>query len=210
MSQEITTADHKYMTLVANYGEKSTEELLKAIDDFNTITAEALMNIAAIAHVLEERGEKLTFKRSGVGAYLPAIHARRVLPEAVLLLIDYQTALKAVAQLPLNTQRDIIKRGSIPVLREDGVKDVELLDLTKGDIARAFDPINGTLLTPDEQRAPVKRGATNLPREYKIIIKLNETEHAAIQKHAKRRSRSAASLFLESARDDGLLTERGI
>ncbi len=183
----------------------TAEQLHAELKRLTLITAEHIERMAVIAHELERRGEDVPVLRTGIGQYLAAVYSKRLVPEAVIALAGNLAALRAIAGMPPATQRELLTRGSVWVRTMDGSVEVKLALLTRADLARVIDPLTGRVLELSEQKAPVPRVSPHAERNKRVILYLNEQEYTALQRHSSNRKIPAATLCIQSLRDDGLL-----
>lgn len=142
----ITAPDLKEMT-TANL----KRELVRGLN----LSAEALTNVAAVWHELEQRGENLAEFRSGIGRNIPLIASGRLAAEAVVAFIDRPAVLKAIEGLPLNRQRELATDGTVNVLPPGSTQPslMRIATMRADAIRLVFS--NGIERTPDEQRAAI-------------------------------------------------------
>jgi hypothetical protein len=183
----------------------STEDLRRELSAALTITADAVARMARIWRELERRGEDLSALRSGIGMYLSAVAAGRLLAEAVVRLAGNRYALKAIASLTLDEQRRLLEVGTIQVVRSDGeVVDVPIHRLSSLDAARAIDVVAGRVKSPAEQRVPRLRARARRTTQ-RIVLLLSAAEHETIMDKARRLNIPASQLILDALRQEGVL-----
>lgn len=180
----------------------STEQLYSALRDAAEVTARSIVKMAAIWLELERRGEDMSKSRSGLAAYLPAVASGRLVPEAIVKLAGNRTALRAIACLDADTQRQVLEAGTVAVVREEGAAPVQiqLQHLKPAEVNRAIDGVNGRIIPPAEQsvREKPRRMVQYMAR---VLVPLTDAERQALQKHATARGKSAADLVRETLRD---------
>lgn len=134
-----------------------TAVLREALYDAIGVTVSAIRRVAAIWTELERRGEDLSDVRFALAGYMRAVQAGRLLPEAVAQLAGRRRTLDAVASLPVEEQRRLIKGEAIEVAGMDRVRRKTLDEMTFPEIARVIR--DGMIRTADEQRASIERMA---------------------------------------------------
>lgn len=185
----------------------STEDLRAELVRALAITADHVRHLAIIWRELERRGEDLSALRTGIGAYLAPVAYGRLLPEAVVKLAGNRAALRAVSLLAPEEQRHVLDAGYIPVKRsESGPADqVPITALSPGDVARAIDPVRGTVRPVNEQRVIQRhRQVQNKPTKT-LLVRLTDVEHTNVQSTARRLGISASQLIYDALKDAGYL-----
>lgn len=184
----------------------TTEQLYVAFRDAAEVTARHIVRLAVIWQELERRGEDMTKFRSGLAAYLPAVASGRLVPEAIVRLAGNRTALRAVAALDADTQRQVLEVGTVSVVREPGrpAESVPLQHLKPVEVNRAIDTINGRLIPPAEQHVGEKPKRT-VQYMARVLVPLTSLEQQALQRHASMKNKSAADLVREALIDARLL-----
>lgn len=99
-----------------------TAELRAELAKSLQLSAEQLLRLALIWRELEQRGEDLSALRAGMGSYLAHIAAGRLHADAVVQFAGNTTLLRALTELPMPVQKQLVSSRTIPVLeiREDG------------------------------------------------------------------------------------------
>jgi len=165
------------------------------------ITAHHVARMALAWRELERRGEDLSALRTGMGAYLSAVAAGRLLPEAVVRLAGNRTALRAIALLSLDEQQRLLAAGAVQI--KDTAEPVPLHRLRQTEISRAFDTVNGRVLTVAEQKSR-KRSRMGPTRTARFLLFMAPDQHAAVQKRARDLGISAAELILRTLCEAGI------
>ncbi|MDX2289796.1 MAG: hypothetical protein NW217_13355 [Hyphomicrobiaceae bacterium] len=176
--------------------QRSDDDLLEELRSLIQTTAEHVARLAHVWHELERRGHDLSSLRAGIGRYLSAVALGRLSPRAVVSLAGNSTAIRALTHLPVSEQERLLDAGSISVTRRDGTVDVQITELTAADVARAFDPVSGRLLTPEQQRQP-RQNKTRTRPSRRVIIDLTHEQHERLQAEAARVKKSAAGLVIQ-------------
>lgn len=132
----LPTADLEAMT---------TEELRRELAQSLQLNARQLLHLAAVWRVLESRGEDLNDLRSGMGAYLPMIASGRLAANAVVKFAGQPTLLRAMLDLPLDQQQEIVNDKPLPVLGLDTAGDTRVThlpaySLTAAQVRQVFGP----------------------------------------------------------------------
>lgn len=182
------------------------DELRKMLAAEIEITAQHIAKMALVWAELERRGEDMSGLRSGIARYLPAIAARRLLPEAVVRLAGNTVALRAISGLVLNEQRRVLERGTIDVVREEGggTLAVPITELSQGDARRAIDATTGSLILPADQRSPARR-VSALKYTARVVVPLTAAEHRQLQDAAARTKRSSSELIRQLLKNEGTI-----
>jgi len=188
----------------AALSQRSDDELLDHLRDLIATTAEHVQRLAAVWFELEKRGHDLSHLRTGIGRHLSAVALGRIAPEAVVRLAGNATAMRALTHLPIDEQRRILDVGTVAVQRYEGVVEVPIANLSPQDVARAFDPIEGRLLPPGQQRTPrqIKR---RTERTRRVIVELTEAQHSRLQAEAARTNRSASALVMQCLKNENVI-----
>lgn len=138
-----------------------------------------------------------------MGQYLTAVASGRLLAEAVVRLAGNRPALRALSMLDTREQQDVLRTGTVRVLRDSTAEDVPVNRLTTGDISRAFDTINGRIRPVSEQRPAQKRQRPKSSR--RVVVQLTENEHAALQRYAAKQGKSVSALVMETLKEGGVM-----
>jgi hypothetical protein len=182
----------------------SIDNLRKMLATEISVTAQHIAKMAMVWAELERRGEDMSALRSGIARYLPAVAARRLLPEAVVRLAGNTVALRAIASLVPDEQRRVLDLGTINVVCEDGgaVQAIPITELSQSDARRAIDVTTGCLIAPGDQRHPMRRVSA---QKYtaRIVLPLTREEHRKLQDAASRTKRSASELIRQLLKNDG-------
>ena len=122
--------------------ELSVNELRQELAKSLVVTAGAIVRMAAIIRLLEERGEDLSDIRVGMIHMLRRVASGQVLPELVAKMHGLPSLLKRVARLPIPDQAAIVEDKTIKVSTvEDGRHTHRLLHvmkMTPAEIRRVF------------------------------------------------------------------------
>lgn len=188
--------------LAASTQSMSMEELRQQLTQQTQKTAESIARMAVIWRALERRGEDMTKWRAGLAAYLPAVAANRLAPEAVVRLAGNATALRAVALLPVDDQNDLLQRGTVDVMRDGETESVPLIRLRPADVRQAFDGITGRVVPVEEQKRSERRRRVINPLNTRVVVPLTREEHTRLQEAAARSKRSAAELIRSILQQD--------
>jgi hypothetical protein len=99
--------------------ESSTTPLLKKqLCDLLGLTAENLIKLSVVVHVLEKRGEDLSQIKMGLLPILRNIASGSLLPEVVVMYGCQPGTMKLIAALPVDEQREVVeKRRPAPTSR---------------------------------------------------------------------------------------------
>ena len=135
-----------------------TAVLREALYDAIGVTVSAIQRVAAIWAELERRGEDLSDIKFALAAYMRPVQAGRLLPEAVAQLAGRRRTLDAVASLPIEDQRRLIKGEAIEVVSTDRTRHKTLDEMTFPEIGRVIR--DGMIRTVEEQRAGIERMET--------------------------------------------------
>lgn len=142
----------------ARHGELShftTPELMERLKDAFQITAKALIEVAAIVRILEDRGEDLSSLKLGMIDWFRKIAHGQVLPEVFERYRLRPRLLESVASLPIPDQERLsADDAAIPVLtfagEELSQRQVDPLELTPQEMKQVF--TRGRLRSLSEQR----------------------------------------------------------
>lgn len=123
----------------------STEELRGELALSLQLNARQLLHLAGVWRELERRGEDLNDLRSGMGAYLPMIGAGRLAADAVVKFAGQPTLLRALLDLPLDQQQEIVNDRPLAVLGLDAagntrVTQLPAYTLTAAQVRQVFGP----------------------------------------------------------------------
>lgn len=123
----------------------STEQLRGELARSLQLNAAQLLHLAAVWRELERRGEDLTDLRSGMGAYLPMIAGGRLAADAVVKFAGQPTLLRAMFDLPLDLQQELVNGKPLPVLGLDTagnprVTELPAYSLTAAQVRQVFGP----------------------------------------------------------------------
>lgn len=161
--------------------QKTTAELRDELARALKVTADSLAYLALVWRELEQRGENLDDLRVGLGRYLAPIADGSLAAEAVVMLAGHQTALDAMARLPIDEQRRIVAAGRVDVVRPGNngprVVSAPLISLRANEVARVFD--GASLASAEKQkralakqtRKPTRKMVIELPVEVSSVIK---------------------------------------
>ena len=201
----MTTTDLTRADEARGLAELETEDLKHLLEQQMQVTADHDARRAAIWVELERRGEDMSRMRTGLAQYLPAVAARRLLPEAVVRLAGNRLALRAIASLEPDEQRRVLDAGSLLVVRatDTPADAVPLTLLTQADVRRAINPITGRSIPPEAQRQPARRIRQSTGFTHRVIVPLTEAEHRKLQDSAHRSQRSSAELIRQILKTDG-------
>lgn len=125
--------------------EMSTEALREELARSLQLNAKQLVHLAAVWRELEKRGEDLSDLRSGMGAYIPMIAADRLDASAVVKFAGQPTLLRALVDLPLDRQREIVDGKLLDVVGMDAggqprVAQLPGYSLTAAQVRQVFGP----------------------------------------------------------------------
>jgi hypothetical protein len=189
---------------IAEIESKSDAELFAELRDLIAVTADHVRRLSVVWFALEKRGHDLSALRTGIGRHLSAVALGRIAPEAVVRLAGNATAMRALAHLPVAEQQRILELGTIKINRAGEIVDVPVASLTAADVSRAFDPIEGRLLPPGEQRT--SRQIRSRPaRTRRIVVELTDDQHTKLQGEAARTNKSASALVIQLLKNEGAI-----
>jgi len=150
--------------------EADTETLRLHLSHAVELTVRTIAYMAAIWAELTRRGEDLSDLKSGISRYLPQIADGSVDASVIVKCAGQPGLLRAMAAIPIEEQRKVLKRGTVQVVRgAPGVKmeilDVPLSRLDADDVQVAFSR-GGLRKTSDqmEYRVAVARKKAQPPR----------------------------------------------
>lgn len=178
------------LPFVADISSVPTADLRKELAANIGVTAKALARMAVIWGELERRGEDLSSLRSGLMAYMPAIAAGELLPEAVVRCAGQMTVLKMLSGLPLDQQQRLLEKG-VPVLELDSAtgttvaEQVPVERLTLAQARRAL--AAGHVREPAEQAAlllPRAKSAAATVRGKEVTLRLTQEEYRKLRERA--------------------------
>lgn len=189
---------------MADIIKKTDDELLAELRDLIAVTADHVRRLAIVWFELEKRGHDLSALRTGIGRHLSAVALGRIAPEAVIRLAGNAAAMRALAHLPVVEQQRILQVGTVKINRSGEIVDVPVANLTAADVARAFDPLEGRLLPPAQQRAPRQIKSRPSPTR-RIVVELTDEQHTKLQIEAARSNRSASALVIQLLKNEGAI-----
>lgn len=185
----------------ANLAEFSTDELKKELGHALEITADNLVYLARLWRELESRGEDLSELRSGLRTFLPLIADGRLDAQAAVQFAGNLTALRALATLPIATQRRLTAGQRIEVaMTKEGqpiVRSLRVDEISSRMIKQVF--AVGRVRTAEEQQAMFTISGQRAPTPRKTL-KLS-LEPSTIQTWRKEAARQNMTLseFVERA-----------
>lgn len=157
---ELTTISHNEVKML------DTAALHARLAEAVTVTARGLYETAVIYTELRERGESLDDIRMGLAPYLPRIAGGALLPEAVLALAGFKTALDRVATLTPEQQREAITAEYTVVTGGDIEKPAlarrRIADMSASEIRRLISD-DGRMLEPSAQIEVMRAMARSRP-----------------------------------------------
>lgn len=111
-------------------------ELRASLGAFATVLARQ----AAVYGELLERREPVDYVTPYFAGLLHNIHKGRLIPEIAAVPDINKGAVKALAALPVATQKKIAEKGSLPVVVNGATRDVPLASLTTKQVEQAVSP----------------------------------------------------------------------
>jgi hypothetical protein len=188
----------------------SDEELLGELASSLEITSRHLVRLAAVWVELERRGVDLSKLRSGLREWLPMIASGKLAAEVIVQYAGQGTLIRALAELPLQRQRDIARGEEIVVVtfaRGAGLasEKVPAHRLSPLDVSLVFD--KGHIRSADEQVPLLQDRARRRQKRGPVIVnlRLSASEYQALSGAAKNKKMHAATLVMDTLRAQGLL-----
>lgn len=151
----------------------STQDLRTELGRALTLSADNIVQLAAIWRELEGRGEDLDDLRNGLGAYLPLIANGRLAAEAVVQFAGQRAVLRGLLGLPIEEQRRLSSGASVKIVT------------VNADGAYEEREIPATRLTGSQARLLLDQGRLRRPREQLALL-----EAAPAQQRKRRRGQS--------------------
>jgi hypothetical protein len=189
---------------------RTTEELLAELASSLEVTARHLVRLAAVWSELERRGVDLSKLRSGLRLWLPMIAAGKLAAEAVVQFAGQSMLLRALAELPLQRQRDLARGEEVVVVTLGPAggfasEKIPAHRLIAADIGLVFD--KGHIRTAEEQIPLLQDRSRRRQREMPtyVRLKLAPTEYQTLATVAKAQHVQVATLVINTLRKEGLL-----
>ncbi|MFU2512468.1 hypothetical protein [Pseudoalteromonas sp. ASV78] len=147
------------MTDIAIYESMTNDKLITELAECLTVSAKQLVKAAQIFNVLELRGVDLSYLKTGLGAFLPAIANNVLDAEVVIRYAGRKDILNHLSKVGIDVQRKLLENDTVELVIDDNgqprTETTSLANVRTFNLSKIFD--FGRIKTVSEQLESYKQ-----------------------------------------------------
>lgn len=147
------------MTDIAIYESMTNDKLITELAECLTVSAKQLVKAAQIFNVLELRGVDLSYLKTGLGAFLPAIASNVLDAEVVIRYAGRKDILNHLSKVGIDVQRKLLENDTVELVVDDNgqprTETTSLANVRTFNLGKIFD--FGRIKTVSEQLESYKQ-----------------------------------------------------